>query len=70
MMPGLNGIELLQQTHQAGVVVPFIFITSEVTKEVVMQAARAGATEFIAKPVTPDVLYAKVDRVLARHAKA
>lgn len=51
-MPGLTGLELLQQVRANGVTVPFGLVTSEVSDSMRERALSAGATFVIAKPFT------------------
>jgi two-component system chemotaxis response regulator CheY len=51
-MPGLTGLELLQQVRAQGITVPFGFVTSEVSDSMRERALSAGATFVIAKPFT------------------
>ena len=51
-MPGLTGLELLQQVRANGVTVPFGFVTSEVSERMRDRALEAGASFVIAKPFT------------------
>ena len=53
-MPEMTGIELLASLNSEGLEIPFGFVTSESTKEMVDQAAQAGAMFLMAKPFTAD----------------
>jgi two-component system chemotaxis response regulator CheY len=53
-MPEMTGIELLRALNEAGVKVPFGFVTSESTGEMREEAILAGSRFLIAKPFTPD----------------
>ena len=53
-MPEMTGIELLTSLNSEGLEIPFGFVTSESTKEMVDQAAQAGAMFLMAKPFTAD----------------
>ncbi|MTV27368.1 response regulator [Nitriliruptoraceae bacterium ZYF776] len=60
-MPEMTGIELLQALNEAGVSVPFGFVTSESTPEMHELARTHGARFLVSKPFTPESL----DRALA-----
>ena len=64
-MPGLNGIECLQELRDRGCAVPFAFVTSEGSAEMRALAAEAGAAFLIAKPFTADTFREQLDAVLA-----
>jgi two-component system chemotaxis response regulator CheY len=53
-MPEMTGIEFLQALRANGQGVPFGFITSEGTPEMVGRAEQAGALFVITKPFTPE----------------
>jgi len=53
-MPNLTGIELLERLNEAGIKVPFGFVTTEVTPDMRQRATAAGARFMIAKPFTPE----------------
>jgi signal transduction histidine kinase len=61
-LPGKNGIQLLQKICNADVYVPVIMITGEPNLSVVPEIVRAGAYDFIAKPIVKDVLLNAVGR--------
>lgn len=54
MMPKMKGIELLQKVRATPGLekVPFVIITAEIEKEQIMQAVKAGVTQYISKPFT------------------
>lgn len=61
-LPGKNGIQLLQKIRSAEIYVPVIMITGEPNLSVLPEIVRAGAYDFIAKPITKDVLLNVVGR--------
>ncbi len=63
-LPGMNGIELLQQLHDAGHRLPSIMITGNSDVSTAVQAMKAGASDFIEKPIGRDELIASVERAL------
>lgn len=56
MMPGLSGLELQQTICSSGSVPPVIFMTSHNDERTRSAAMRAGAHDFLGKPVDADVL--------------
>ena len=52
-MPKMDGIEVLQQTREAGIGVPFIVLTGHGNVETAVGAMKLGAYDFIPKP--PDL---------------
>ena len=56
MMPGIGGLDVLQQMRGRGDATPVIVQTSQGGMETVIAAMRAGAFDFVVKPVSPDRL--------------
>jgi two-component system, chemotaxis family, CheB/CheR fusion protein len=63
-LPGMNGLELLQQLHDAGHRLPAIMITGNADVSMAVQAMKAGASDFIEKPISPGELVISVQRAL------
>jgi len=61
-LPGRSGIQLLQKLFNAAVYVPVIMITGEPNLSIIPEIVRAGAYDFIAKPIVKDVLLNAVGR--------
>jgi signal transduction histidine kinase len=66
MMPGMTGLEMLQQARQIAPGIIGIIVTGYATVELAVQAIREGAHEFIAKPFTPELLIQVINRELDR----
>jgi len=62
--PGMNGLELLQRLKDAGDRLPAIMITGSSDVPMVVQAMKAGASDFIEKPIGGGELLASVERAL------
>jgi two-component system CheB/CheR fusion protein len=63
-LPGMNGLELLQRLHDAGYRLPAIMITGNSDVPMAVQAMKAGASDFIEKPISRSELLAGVARAL------
>jgi len=61
-LPGKSGIQLLQQLRDSEIYVPVIMITGEPNLSVIPEIVRAGAYDFIAKPIVKDMLLNAVAR--------
>ena len=57
-LPGMNGLELLRRLGDAGHRLPAIMITGNSDVPMAVQAMKAGASDFIEKPVGRDELLA------------
>ncbi|HEX4843964.1 MAG TPA: response regulator [Limnobacter sp.] len=70
-MPGLDGYAVLRSLRMStrSCTVPVIMITGDNSASHELRALQAGADEFIAKPVNPDLLKLKICRVLNRVAQ-
>jgi two-component system CheB/CheR fusion protein len=66
-MPGMSGFELLARLRAAGSALPAIVITGHGDIAMAVEAMRAGAFDFIEKPVRSDELLACIERAL-QHA--
>jgi two-component system CheB/CheR fusion protein len=64
MMPGMSGLELLQRRKREGHRLPAIMITGQGDVPMAVEAMKAGAADFIEKPVGSDELFAGIERVL------
>ena len=63
-MPGMSGLELQSRLSRDNLRIPIIFITAQGDEKMRMQALRAGAVEFLAKPFDDDVLLDSVRAAL------
>jgi two-component system CheB/CheR fusion protein len=63
-LPGMSGLELLQHLRDAGDRLPAIVITGKSDVSMAVEAMKAGASDFIEKPVDQDELLAAVERAL------
>ena len=63
-MPGMSGLELQAKLNAAHCRIPTIFITAHGDMEMRMQALRAGALEFLAKPFDDEALLESVRAAL------
>ena len=61
-LPGKSGIQLLQNLCETDDYLPVIMITGEPNLSVIPEIVRAGAYDFIAKPIVKDVLLKAVAR--------
>lgn len=63
-MPDHDGLCLLQWMHAHAIHLPFIIMTSYAEVQNAVEAMKLGATDYIAKPVQPDLLLQKIDEAL------
>jgi YesN/AraC family two-component response regulator len=54
-MPGMTGVEVIRAVREDGNEVPFIFYTAHGNHELMKEAAKYGAFDFLTKPVFEDL---------------
>jgi FixJ family two-component response regulator len=69
-MPGMTGMELLQELARRGAFLPVIFITGHGDVPMAVEAMKAGAFDFLQKPFSPRDLLERIQRALAADAEA
>lgn len=69
-MPGLNGLALQNALTQAGHSLPIVFVTGAADIPMSVRAIKAGAIDFLTKPVTAATLLAAVRDALEQEARA
>ena len=63
-MDGMNGLELCQRVAQSHPDIPVVVMTAHGTLDTAVAAIRAGAYDFVTKPVEMDVLVVALERAL------
>ena len=69
-MPGLDGLELQQRLKAAGESLPIVFVSGHGDIPISVRAMKAGATDFLSKPVDAQTLIAAVHAAIEQHAAA
>ena len=65
-LPGLSGLQLQESLNQYGMGIPIIFITGHGDVPMSVQAMKAGAMDFLQKPVNDQQLLDAVHRALSK----
>jgi RNA polymerase sigma factor (sigma-70 family) len=65
-MPGLNGLELQSRLTVLGSILPIVFVTGHSDIPTTVRAIKAGAEDFLTKPIPSEQLIAAIERALAR----
>ena len=68
-MPGPSGLDLQQALDARADALPIVFLTGHGDIPMSVQAMRAGAVDFLTKPVKRDVLLNAVRAAIAQHVK-
>ncbi len=67
-MPNMMGIDFLRavRADERLKATPFLMVTAEAQKENVLEAAKAGVSNYIIKPFTPDALQQKLELIFKK----
>jgi FixJ family two-component response regulator len=66
-IPELSGPELQGRLSELGSTLPIIFLTGHPDIPVTVRAIKAGADDFLTKPVSSDVLLQAIERAIEHH---
>jgi DNA-binding NtrC family response regulator len=64
VMPGKDGLSLLEDLKREGIATPVILISGQANIEMAVRATRLGALDFIEKPISTDKLLVTVENAL------
>ena len=64
VMPGKDGLALLEELKQQGVSTPVVMMSGQAHIEMAVRATRLGALDFLEKPISTDKLLLTVDHAL------
>lgn len=67
-IPGLGGLEFQGRLNALGSTLPIVFLTGFADTATTVRAIKAGAEDFLTKPVESEQLLGAVERALARQA--
>lgn len=70
-MPHMDGITLLRTIRQEESTrhLPVLMVTAETTREMILEAAHAGADGYIVKPFNASTLREKLDQIFAKRKR-
>jgi FixJ family two-component response regulator len=66
-IPGLSGPELQGRLAEVGSTLPIVFLTGHADTQTTVRTIKAGAEDFLTKPVPSELLLQAIERALARH---
>jgi FixJ family two-component response regulator len=69
-MPGLSGLALQDLLNSIGSILPIVFLTGHGDIRTSVRAIKAGAEDFLSKPVSKEELFAAIARALLRYEQA
>jgi FixJ family two-component response regulator len=67
-LPGPSGLDLQEALQRQGATLPVVFMTGHGDLAAGVRAMKAGAVDFLAKPVEGEVLFEALGRALAKDA--
>jgi RNA polymerase sigma factor (sigma-70 family) len=65
-LPGPSGLELQAALQRRNVEIPVIFLTGHADVASSVRAMKAGAVDFLEKPIEPEILFAAIRNALTR----
>jgi len=65
-LPGLSGLELQNRLVELGTILPVVFVTGHSDIPTTVRAIKAGAEDFLTKPISSELMIAAIERALAR----
>jgi two-component system, OmpR family, alkaline phosphatase synthesis response regulator PhoP len=68
-MPGLAGPEVLKLVHASNPTIPVVLFTAQPDISSAMEAIRSGATDYLLKPLKPEIIIERTNTILATHQK-
>ena len=68
-MPGMQGVDVLQRIRQQNPTARVVMVTAHASIELVAEAMRGGATDFLRKPFDVEILYGTVKAALEQPDK-
>lgn len=69
-LPGLSGLDLQKQMARINFQIPIVFISAHGDVQTSVQAMKAGALEFLTKPLLDEDLLVAIEKALARDQAA
>jgi FixJ family two-component response regulator len=66
-MSGLSGLQLQDRLKQVDSILPILFLTGHGDIPTSVKAIKAGAEDFLSKPVSKDTLLEAIERAIARY---
>ena len=68
-IPGMTGPELQDRLRHLGSMLPIIFVTGIPDVRTTVKTIKAGAEDFLTKPISSDKLLEAVERAIANHER-
>ena len=71
-MPRMTGLDLLKamRSDKALKDIPFLMVTAEARKDNIIEAIQCGASSYLVKPFTVEMLSEKIDQIFSQQSEA
>jgi len=69
-MPGLSGLELQDRLIELGSILPIVFVTGHSDVPTTVRAIKAGAEDFLTKPIPSEQMIDAIERAMAHYELA
>ena len=69
-MPNMDGLSFVKAYRQQNKTTPMMMVTTESEKARVIEAIKAGVTNYVVKPFTPDLLSQRIAETMSRASAA
>ena len=66
MMPGMDGVAIMERLQARGDDVPVVFLTAKQAPRDVLEGLKRGAADYVTKPFNPEELLARCEKILDR----
>ena len=68
-LPGLSGLDVQQELAKSGPQLPIVFLTGHGDIPMTVRAVRAGAVDFLTKPIDDEALLSTIQRCITSHVE-
>ena len=65
-MPNMSGLEFVLKFRETDKDTPILMVTTNATKEDVIEALKAGVNHYVVKPMTPETLHQKINQIIGK----
>lgn len=63
-MPGMTGLQMIKKAYETGVQFPFVLLSGQLDKDMVIQAVNQGVFRLLEKPIDHDAIETVLDQLL------
>jgi DNA-binding response OmpR family regulator len=67
-LPEMDGLQVLREVHKLYPQMPVVLFTAYASMETAIEAMRLGATDYLIKPLNPEILLSRTESILKKQA--